>query len=146
MRAFTLLELMIALAIVAVMAAFALPVYHRQIARSYRADAAAAVYRAAQFVETQRQMPDANAAAGAGATALPAGMNQAPQSGAAVYTLQVLPEDEAHGGYAIEASPVDTGPMHDDPCGVFMLDATGQRSNSSGNGAAPDANECWGSR
>lgn len=149
MRAFTLLELMIALAIVAVIAAFAFPSYRSQIARSHRTEAAAAIYRAAQFVEMQRQTPDTTTAATSGTSVitLPAGLDQAPQSGTAVYTLRVLPADESNGGYAIEANPVDTGPMRGDACGTFMLDATGRRANLSGSDATmPGVDECWGSR
>jgi type IV pilus assembly protein PilE len=138
---------MIALAIAAVIAAFAFPVYRSQIARSHRADAVAAVYRAAQFVEMQRQMPDAAGATNAGVTALPAGMDQAPQSGVVVYTLRILPADDTNGGYAIEASPAATGPMGGDACGTFILDATGHHSSLPGNdAAAPDVDECWGRR
>jgi type IV pilus assembly protein PilE len=34
--------------------------------------------------------------------------------------------------------------MRDDPCGVFTLDATGQRGNRNGaNGVTPASGECW---
>uniref|UniRef100_E1T7V9 Uncharacterized protein n=1 Tax=Burkholderia sp. (strain CCGE1003) TaxID=640512 RepID=E1T7V9_BURSG len=134
--AFTLLELVITLAIVAVLAVFAVPSYRNQIARTHRVDAASALMRAAQFVE---------GAASTGTIALPPGFDRAPQSGTAVYHLRVLPADDTNGGYSIEAAPDDAGPMRDDPCGVFTLDATGLRSNRNGaNGSAPLAAECWG--
>jgi type IV pilus assembly protein PilE len=135
--AFTLLELMITLAIVATLAVFAVPSYRDHVARTHRIDAASALYRAAQFVE------GAGAASGSASTLLP-GMDQAPQFGAAVYRLRVLQADDSNGGYSIEAAPSETGPMRDDPCGVFTLDATGQRGNRNGaNGAAPASGECW---
>ena len=49
--AFTLLELMIVLAIAATLAVFAVPAYRSHIARTHRVDAASALYRAAQFIE-----------------------------------------------------------------------------------------------
>ncbi|PLZ00177.1 pilus assembly protein PilE [Burkholderia sp. WAC0059] len=136
-NAFTLLELVIALAIAAVIAAFALPSYRGQIAHGYRADAVAALYRAAQFVDSR--FPDA--------AALPAGLDRAPESGTAVYRLRVLSGNDASGGYVIEARPMEDGPMRDDSCGVFTLDATGERGNQSaaGTGTPPWA-ECWGIR
>ena len=71
-------------------------------------------------------------------------MDQAPQFGAAVYRLRVLQADDSNGGYSIEAAPSETGPMRDDPCGVFTLDATGQRGNRNGaNGVTPASGECW---
>lgn len=139
-RAFTLLELMIVLAIAATLAVFAVPSYRSHIARSYRIDASSALYRAAQFVE---------GATGDAMPALPPGFDQAPQSGTPVYRLRVLAGDDSNGGYAIEATPSDSGPMRDDPCGVFTLDATGQRTNRSGGGnanaadTAPVSADCW---
>ncbi|WP_233800076.1 type IV pilin protein [Paraburkholderia sp. HP33-1] len=133
--AFTLLELVIALAIVATLAAFAIPSYRGHIARTHRIDAASALYRAAQFVE---------GAASDGVPALPAGLDQAPQFGTPVYHLRVLPADDTNGGYSVEAAPAEAGPMRDDPCGTFMLDAAGQRGNrNDAGGSAPTGNECW---
>lgn len=133
-RGFTLLELVVALAIAAIIAAFALPGYHAQIARAHRTDAIAAIYRAAQFIDSAA--PDVGA--------LPAGLDQSPQSGTPVYRLSVSRGSEADGGYAIDASPVESGPMRDDPCGVFRLDATGTRTNlPMADTAAPTSGECW---
>jgi type IV pilus assembly protein PilE len=133
--AFTLLELVIALAIAAVLVAFAIPSYHRQIMRSYRIDAASALYRAAQFVE---------AAAPGDPGTLPAGLDQVPAAGAAIYQLSVMPADDTNGGYALEARPAAAGPMRDDACGTFILDATGLRTNRTTDGSAPpDAVVCW---
>ncbi|CAE6694266.1 type IV pilin protein [Paraburkholderia haematera] len=133
--AFTLLELMIVLAIAATLVAFAVPSYRSHVARTHRVDAASALYRAAQFVE---------GALSDGAGALPPGLDQAPQFGTPIYRLQVLPSDEANGGYSVEATPISIGPMRDDACGIFTLDATGLRGNRSGaNGTAPPSSECW---
>lgn len=131
--AFTLLELVIALAAMAIVAAFAVPAYRSQIARGHRIDAMTALYRAAQFVDMQTPA----------ATSLPAGMDQAPPAGAAVYRLKLMPGDESNGGYAISASPVESGPMQDDPCGTFTLDATGMRGNLTTHAFAAAPAECW---
>ncbi|WP_321958184.1 type IV pilin protein [Paraburkholderia bannensis] len=131
-HAFTLLEMMIALAAAAIVAAFALPGWNGQIARGHRIDAVTALYRAAQYVDAQ----------GATAASLPAGIDQAPPSGNAVYRLKLRAGDESNGGYAIAASPMQTGPMRDDPCGVFVLDANGTRSNEP-SGASLPARDCW---
>ncbi|RKE26139.1 type IV pilus assembly protein PilE [Paraburkholderia sp. BL23I1N1] len=133
--AFTLLELMIALAIAAALVVFAVPSYRSHVARTHRIDAASALYRAAQFVE---------GAAGNGTATLPPGLDQAPQFGTPLYRLQVLPADDANGGYSVEATPIEFGPMRDDACGTFTLDATGVRGNrSSANATAPPGSECW---
>jgi type IV pilus assembly protein PilE len=134
-RAFTLLEMMIALAAAAIVAAFAVPGWRNQIARGHRIDAAAALYRAAQFVDAQSPS----------VAALPAGMDQAPPAGRAVYRLKLLPADESTGAYAIAAAPVESGPMHDDACGTFLLDATGSRGNrvAGADASAAVVRDCW---
>jgi type IV pilus assembly protein PilE len=133
--AFTLLELMITLAIAATLAVFAVPSYRSHVARTHRIDAASALYRAAQFVE---------GAASQGTPTLPPGLDQAPQLGTPVYHLHVLPADDANGGYAIEATPSESGPMRDDTCGIFTLDATGLRGNKNGTtGSSSASDDCW---
>jgi type IV pilus assembly protein PilE len=138
-RAFTLLELIIALAAAAIVAAFALPGWRNQLARGHRIDAVAALYRAAQFVDAQAQS----------AVALPAGMDQAPPGGTAVYRLKLSAGDETNGGYAIVATPTETGPMRDDPCGPFVLEGNGARSNRTPGASSaapmtvPATRECW---
>ncbi|MFM0499463.1 type IV pilin protein [Paraburkholderia caffeinilytica] len=133
--AFTLLELMIALAIAATLVVFAVPSYRSHVARTHRVDASSALYRAAQFIE---------GSAVDRAVILPPGLDQAPQFGTPIYRLQVLPPDDANGGYSVEAVPTEIGPMRDDACGTFTLDATGLRSNRNGaNGTLPTSGECW---
>lgn len=134
-RAFTLLELVIALAAAAIVAAFAVPGWQAQIARSHRIDAVAALYRAAQWIDTQNGSMQA----------LPAGFDRAPSTGTPVYGLHVASADAWNGGYAIVAEPSASGPMRDDACGAFVLDATGARSNRTAGGlvAAASTQMCW---
>jgi type IV pilus assembly protein PilE len=133
--AFTLLELVIALAIAAILAVFAVPSYRSQVARSHRIDAASALYRAAQFIET---------GAPGNTSPLPAGLDQAPPFGTAIYRLHALSPDDANGGYAVEARPLESGPMRDDGCGTFVLDATGLRANRAADGSPiDDPQACW---
>ena len=137
-KAFTLLELVIALAIAAILVMYAVPSYRGHVARSHRVDAASALYRAAQFIET---------GAPGEVSPLPVGLAQAPPLGTAVYRLRVLPADETNGGYSVEASPIETGPISDDPCGSFILDATGLRANRTAEGAVTaDSDVCWNTR
>jgi type IV pilus assembly protein PilE len=134
-HAFTLLELAMALAAMAIVAAFAMPSWHAQVARSHRVEAVTALYRAAQFVDTQTSAP----------AALPTGIDQAPPTGPPVYRLRLLAADESNGGYAIEALPESAGPMRDDTCGTFTLDATGARGNrpAGGDATASLTENCW---
>jgi type IV pilus assembly protein PilE len=137
--AFTLLELIIALAIGAILMVYAVPSYRSHVARvrtgSTRRRRSIA---RPQFIE---------AGAPGEVSSLPTGLDQAPPFGTPVYGLRALPADEANGGYAVEARPLEAGPMRDDPCGTFILDATGLRTNRTADGAAGrDSDMCWNTR
>jgi type IV pilus assembly protein PilE len=129
---------MIALAIGAILVVYAVPSYRSPVARSHRIDAASAFYRATQFIE---------AGVPGEVSSLPTGLDQAPPFGTPVYRLRALPADEVNGRYAVEARPLEAGPMRDDPCGTFILDATGLRTNRAPDGtAAADSDVCWNTR
>jgi type IV pilus assembly protein PilE len=133
---FSLLELMIALGVAAVIAMYALPAYRTHVTHAHRLDAVAALSRAVQFVETARL---AQTTGIGDAITLPSGM-----SATAGYTLTVLPESATNGGYTIEAAP--TAAMQDDACGTFAIDATGLRSNRTHANAPLEAarsSSCW---
>jgi type IV pilus assembly protein PilE len=139
-------ELAICIAIVAAIAAYAMPSYRAYLLRGYRADGVSAAYRVLHHLERSQR----DARAGDGATApsaepLPLELAQSPQSGAAVYRLAVLPADAENGGYTVQASPAESGPMRDDvECGDYLLDATGRRANRIAAGVtAQHVARCW---
>lgn len=135
--AFSLIELVVGLAIVAALAAYALPNYRQHVARAHRTDATMALYRAAQYLEAGSD-PHTRAT-----VVLPAGLDQVPPIGAAVYRLHVVDADRANGYYALEARPVEAGPMASDACGTFILNARGERANRrAGSHVALDV-ACW---
>lgn len=137
---FSLIEVVVVLAILATIAAYAMPAYREYLARGYRIDAVMALYRAAQFLESNRAERSPRVA---DANTLPSGFDQAPVAGVAVYRLNVLPGNHDDGGYTLQAQPVDAGPMRDDVCGSFVLDATGKRSNHAAGARAPPGTRCW---
>lgn len=135
-KGFSLLELMITLGVAAIIAMFAVPVYQQQVLKGRRLDAVAALYRAAQYVESARTTSGNEVE-----PALPAGFDQAPATGAPVYILRILAESEMNGGYTIEAEPVPPG---NDACGTFSLDATGVKSNRAAEKLSPpQVAACW---
>ncbi|KMY86288.1 Type IV pilus biogeneis protein PilE [Candidatus Paraburkholderia calva] len=139
-KGFSLLELIIALGVAGIIATFAIPAYRTHIAKAHRLDAAA-LMRAVQFVETSRlsQTP------GGDVIALPAGMDRVPSGGgvAAIYALTLLLESASNGGYTIEAAPIASGAMQDDACGIFVIDATGSKTNHTNANEAARSSSCW---
>ncbi|VWD51426.1 pilus assembly protein PilE [Burkholderia lata] len=136
---FTLIELMIVLAIVAVLAGWGIPSYREHVVRVHRASAVAALYQAAQYLETLDGVPP---------SALPTALTQAPPDGRAVYRLALRrPDgDDSPVNYELEAIPLDTGPMHDDACGAFTLRSDGTKGNVRSDGADGQVAACWGVR
>ncbi|RKU03667.1 pilus assembly protein PilE [Burkholderia sp. Nafp2/4-1b] len=139
--AFTLIELMIVLAIVAVLAGWAIPSYREHVARMHRASAVAALYRAAHYVETLDGPPPQT---------LPDAYAQAPPDGQAIYRvgLRRSAGDDARVVYELVASPLDAGPMRDDACGSFTLRSDGTKGNTGSNdgGGEAQGRACWGVR
>lgn len=139
--AFTLLELMIVLAIVAALAGWGIPSYREHVARMHRASAVTALYRAAQYLETlDGVLPQT----------LPHAYAQAPPDGQPVYRVGLTrpADDDAPVVYELVASPLDTGPMRDDACGAFTLRSDGTKDSTGSSDAEPAAQQrtCWGVR
>ncbi|MDE1927568.1 MAG: type IV pilin protein [Burkholderiales bacterium] len=130
-RGFTLIELMVAVAVVGILAAIAYPSYLGQIQKSRRADARAALVAAAQALERFYSERSTYAGATLGSSGVyPA----ASQNG--YYTLSITAQSAA--GFTLAATP--TGNQASDACDVFTYDQTGTKGNSGGTlGAA----SCW---
>jgi type IV pilus assembly protein PilE len=96
----SLIEAMIALAVAAIIAGYAMPTYRQHLARAHRLSAALAVRQAAQYIEGRRLFDHAGGAVhGAGPRtrgsyddrwfSLPAHLARAPADGPVVYRLRV---------------------------------------------------------
>jgi type IV pilus assembly protein PilE len=129
---FSMLELVVALAMAAVLAAYAVPSYLAYVARGHRIDAVIALHRAAQSVAAAEAAGSAERGMGLG---LPPGLSRVPEVGRLVYRLEWLRAGGASGGYELHAIPAADGPMRGDACGTFVLDALGGRSNLSQDGS-----------
>ena len=139
-KGFSLIELMVTVAIVAILAAIAFPSYQSQVQQSRRRDAEGALVSFANAME--RFFTTNNTYLGAAGTqAIPTNTGapwvfstQAPvDGGTAVYTLTISAATAST--YTLSATPVTGGPQASDSCGTLTLSSTGAKNATTAN--------CW---
>ena len=146
LKGFTLIELMVAVAIVAILASVALPSYTSYIARAKRADARTQLVQAAQFMQrfytANDQYQYDRSAVDVSDRILQTGLKQSPADGTALYTLAVVADATT---YTLTMSPVAGLSMAGDDCGSFRLTSTGVRSVVVGGvtNIATLRDKCW---
>ena len=146
-RGFTLIELMITVAIVGVLASIALPAYQDSVAKSRRAEVRAILMEASQWMErfySENYRYDQNTAASPVNDAMPASLKISPRVQGGTYTIAVTAV-QTPPSYVLTATRVAGGNMAADKCGNFTISNTGVRSNAShGFGNDADAvKTCW---
>jgi len=153
-RGFTLIELMIAVVIVAVLAAVALPSYTAYIARARRAEARTHLVEAAQFMQRFYAANDSFTKDRADHNVIdqmPANLKRSPADatdGAQLYELTIplgsSPLTNAM-SFTLRMVPVPGRAMGNDACGTFTLTSIGVRGVmvAGVDGAAALRDTCW---
>lgn len=143
---FTLIELMITVAVVGILSALAIPSYNEYILRSHRSDAKNAVLAVAQRLEQNYTIAGTYAATQAGvaindASIVTWGYGQIPLSGTARYSITFLGAAPAATTFTLVATP--SGAQAGDSCGTLTLDNRNLRSAAGQNNRGAKTIECW---
>jgi len=127
---FTLIELMIAVAIIGILAAIAYPSYVEYVKKTRRAEIAALLSEQAQTLE--RSYSRNSGTYIGGGTGL--------STGNPYYTITSTINAQ---DFTLTAAPVASGMMNGDKCGSFVITNTGARSNT-GLASGVTSTTCWG--
>jgi type IV pilus assembly protein PilE len=139
LRGFTLIEMVIVVAIIGILASIAYPAYTESVARSRRADAKSALLENAQWMERQYTVSGSYGKRGNGAGVDNADLpvQESPKgSGMKAYTVSFAASSAA--GYTLKAVPINA--MASDKCGTFTLTSQGVKALVSATASVAD---CW---
>ena len=147
---FTLIELMIVVAIVGLLAAIALPSYQSYIARGNRAAARAQLSQAAQYMQRFYATNDRYDADRTGSqiiwATMPPTLMRAPAEGTQLYEISNTggnASSATQSTFTLIMRPLSTASMANDKCGGFTLTQAGAKGITAASPTAALIAECW---
>lgn len=132
---FTLVELVITVAILAIIVAIAVPAYNDQIRRARRGQAQADLMELTQLAERYHSVNNTYVGFDTAAATLP--LLRSPKQGTMHYDIDFV--NVTRNGYGLQAVP-QGGQANDVKCMTLTLDSVGQKGINGGSGSAAD---CW---
>jgi type IV pilus assembly protein PilE len=145
---FTLIELMIVVAVIALLAAIAIPSYNAYIQRSHRAEAKNFLMAVAQRLEQNYSLSGSyNVTQDGVAVGAPfivqAGLSQVPAGDAARYNISFVGGAPAAAAFVLQAVPVNA--QVGDECGILLLNQQNLKgANNVLDNRAELTVRCWG--
>ena len=147
-KGFTLIELMIAVAVVGILAAIAYPSYQDSVRKARRADAKSVLLQAAQFMErnyTENNCYHRNAPGSCGTadvtTVLPDSVRYSPMEGTTRYYEISFSGTPTRNAFILQAVPQSAGHQDQDKCKTLTLNQAGNKGVT--NSPTLTAEECW---
>lgn len=131
MDGFTLIELMVVVAVIAILASIALPSYQESVRKSRRAQAKADLVEYAQLAERFRTANNTYV----GAT-FPSAVSPREPGATARYTLAFVPTQAT---FVLTAAPATGGGQEVDRCGTLSIDQAGIKRET----GIAEFKECW---